>query len=72
VTVEASKANMRRYEGKGVIAWSPGTYEEFSADPGDYWDMPDDWVMVDAEQQAMVLVVRVTQLVDADVLHPDV
>lgn len=54
----ATLANMRRCEAAGIkaVAFSPDTYEQYSATPGDYWDMPDDQALQDAEGQDMILV----------------
>lgn len=69
MAVQASKDNMISYYpvlGGRLMAYSPETGEEFSANPGDYWDAPLDWVMTDAKGVPMLLGVRVTQIVDAD------
>ena len=56
--VIASLKNMKKYKGKGhVIAYSPHTGEEYSANPSDYWNAPDNWVMKDSSGHRMYLVV---------------
>jgi hypothetical protein len=57
----ATPANMRkiasgvRTPGAVPFAYSPRTFERFSAHPGDYWDMPDDVPLRDSEDEPMVL-----------------
>jgi len=48
------------------VAYSPNTGEQYSADPGDYWNAPDGWVMTDSEDDEMVLVFESTRMIDAD------
>lgn len=73
MTVVATKANMRKYydivPGR-VFAWSPKTHEEFSADPRDliYSHMDEDTPLLDDQGGEMVLVTRVTQILDVDLL----
>jgi len=71
--IEASKKNMKEYHNaysngtySSVYAYSPFTYEEYSANPNDYWDKPDDWVMKDSEGEPMALVVRAVTIIDLD------
>jgi hypothetical protein len=55
----ATIENMQRTKGvAGVLAWSPTTGEEYSADPGDYWNAPAGWTIRDEDGEPMVLVVR--------------
>ena len=54
----ATPRNMRIHEGYGVVAYSPATGEEYSATPGDYWNMPDDECLTDSEGNEMILGVR--------------
>lgn len=64
----ATIENMRKARDNGYglpgypscFAYSPTSHEEFSADPGDYWDAPPDWTMTDANGEPMVLVTRRT------------
>lgn len=60
----ASIANMRRYYSPGVLAYSPATGEEYSANPSDYWDAGSTYVLTDANGDAMQLVTRHTVYVD--------
>ena len=72
MTVSATPDNMRRFagiEGHRVFAWSPATREEFSADPGDYFMLDTDTPLLDAEGGECVLVVRIAQVVDVDMLE---
>jgi hypothetical protein len=67
--VEASKKNMKEYYGTyadGVYAASAFTYEEYSANPADYWDKPDNWIMLDRDGEPMALVVRAITIIDLD------
>lgn len=64
----ANIANMekaRAIHGSGVIAYSPFTHEEYSADPGDYWNASAEWVMRDCTGAVMHLVVRKVNMLDA-------
>ena len=54
----ATPRNMKLHEGRGVLAYSPATGEEYSATPGAYWYMADDACLLDAEGNEMVLAVR--------------
>jgi hypothetical protein len=56
----ASKANMDKWypTGVGVLAYSPTTGEECSANPSDYWMFSPSDVLKDAENNTMVLVRR--------------
>ncbi len=55
----ATVANMRKYrEVPGVLAYSPTTGEEYSANPGDYWDHELDSPLTDSNGAAMILVTR--------------
>lgn len=68
MTTFATIANMekaREIHGNRVISWSPLTGEEYSANPGDYWQATDEWVMKDSNGEPMILVVRQTNLLDA-------
>ena len=56
----ASLKNMKKYEGRGTLAYSPHTGEEYSATPGDYWNAPESWVMKDSRGNKMYLVVQKT------------
>ena len=38
------------------VAYSPSTGEQYSANPGDYWNAPDGWTMTDADGEPMILV----------------
>lgn len=72
MTVSATPENMKRYYGRPdlgtVFAWSPATREEFSANPSDYWDRRPDVPLLDSEGAEMVLVTRVSQILDVDML----
>ena len=56
----ATIENMLAHYRPGVFAYSPGTGEEYSADPGDYWDAGRGWTMKDAGGEPMVLVTKKT------------
>lgn len=59
----ATVANMRQHSGvPGLIAYSPVTGEECSANPGDYWHLPEDEPLIDSNGAAMVLA-RITRQV---------
>lgn len=64
----ATKRAMRERYRPGVLAYSPATGEEYSANPGDYWAQPDDWTMTDSEGEPMILVTRHTVYRDAEVV----
>lgn len=70
MTVSATPANMRKFQDIGyrVFAWSPATNEEFSADPGDYFMLDENTPLFDAEGGECVLVVRISQVLDVDLL----
>lgn len=58
----ATPANMRKLadgpvkvKGATLIAYSPRTFEQFSATPGDYFYLPDDTPLRDGMDQPMVL-----------------
>jgi hypothetical protein len=56
---------MKRYADiRGVVAYSPETGEENSANAGDYWDMHEGYTLEDHDHNPMVLVVRVSHMVD--------
>ena len=59
-TLLATPANMTKAGGHPVIAYSPNTHEEYSADAGDYWNLPDDEPLTDANGDPMILVRPVT------------
>jgi hypothetical protein len=63
----ATVANMREAEkrGKRAVAFSPNTYEQYSATPGDYWQHAEDEPLVDSEGTPMILIVKVTHYIDA-------
>lgn len=66
----ANLANMEKayaLHGNRVIAYSPFTHEEYSANPGDYFGALHDekWVMRDETGAAMHLVVRQVTILDA-------
>lgn len=56
----ATIENMQAHWRPGVLAYSPGTEEEYSANPNDYWDVRPGWTMRDSDGEPMVLVSRVT------------
>lgn len=61
----ATPANMKRYAYlPNVMAYSPLTGEEYSANAGDYWHLPDDVPLQDANGEPMVLVHRFVRYVD--------
>jgi hypothetical protein len=74
----ATPANMRRLaggpvrvQGATLIAYSPRTFEQYSATPGDYWHMPEDEAIVDRTGAPMVLAYtheKVTIVVDPETL----
>lgn len=47
-----------------MIAYSPGTGEEYSANPADYWNVGTGFTLRDSEGNAMFLVRRVTTYAD--------
>lgn len=59
----ASLANMRDHYRDGIMAWSPDTGEEYSANPGDYFLMADDDVLRDEHGEPMLLAYRATTMV---------
>lgn len=59
--VEATVANMRRYE--NCLAWSPRTGEEYSATPGDYFYLSEQEPLRDGLGLPMLLVRRRTGFV---------
>lgn len=66
----ATLANMEKayaLHGNRVIAYSPFTHEEYSANPGDYFGALHDekWVMRDETGAAMHLVVKSVSVMDA-------
>lgn len=66
MSIIATPANMKRYYADGVFAWSPNTREEYSATPGDYWHVPEDDPIRDANGDPMVLVVRETRIIELE------
>jgi hypothetical protein len=56
----ASVVNMRAYVNvPGIVAWSSGTGEEYSATAEDYWGLDEEETLTDSEGEPMVLVSRV-------------
>jgi hypothetical protein len=52
----ATVRNMREFQSQGpIIAWSPVTDEQCSADPRDYWHLSEDDHLVDEAGEPMVL-----------------
>lgn len=47
------------------MAFSPFTFEEYSACDGDYWNWPDNEPLKDAEGNPMILVREVVHYIDA-------
>lgn len=61
----ATVSNMRKYAGLyGVIAISVNGYEEYSADPRDYWNLPDTYTLRDSEGEPMFLVRKKLSVID--------
>jgi len=61
----ATIENMELYAGvPGVFAYSRETGEEYSANPGDYWNASAGWTMTDSEGEPMILCKRVCEHVD--------
>ena len=56
-TIPATPANMRRYAAAGVVAYDRATGESYSADPSDYWYLPDDQPLEDHEGSPLILAV---------------
>lgn len=71
MSVIATPANMRLWaqqnpgrdlpdgghvEGRRCITYSPNTGEQYSADAGDYWNLPDDEPLLDSRGKPMHLV----------------
>ena len=54
-TIENMRAHPRAPGTTGLTAWSPVTDEEYSADPSDYWSVPDGWTMRDVNGEPMIL-----------------
>jgi hypothetical protein len=54
----ATIENMRLNQDKGVFAYSPTTGEEASADPSDYFWLPEGEPLVDEYDEPMILVTR--------------
>jgi hypothetical protein len=53
--VDATIKNMRNMAGLGLIAYSPSTGEEYSADAGDYFWADDNFTLTDQLGNAMLL-----------------
>lgn len=71
MTTVASKANMDRYADQPrVVAYSPTTGEEFSANPSDYWNAPPEFVLKDHDGDPMILVVAAVRMVDVEEALP--
>lgn len=66
----ATVANMRKILDDQVFAYSRETGEEYSANPGDYWDKSDDYTLKDEISEPMVLVRRVTEYVEVEESDP--
>jgi hypothetical protein len=63
----ATPANMKRFEHvAGMMAYSPTTYEEYSATPDDHWNLPNTQALTDYYGEDMILVVRRSYLTDVD------
>lgn len=61
----ATVRNMREFSSQGpLVAWSPTTDEQCSADPRDYWLLDDDDPIVDATGEPMVLMRHVPSHVE--------
>ena len=58
--ITATKANMKKYAGKGYVAVSLLTGEEYSANPGDYFMQADNWRMKDSQGHGMFLARKTT------------
>lgn len=54
----ATKKNMDRLYRDGVLAYSPRTGEEYSANPGDYWYMAPADAVKDSTGHVMVLITK--------------
>jgi hypothetical protein len=71
-SILATPRNMKRFDDVyGVMAYSRTTGEEYSASSGDYWNRAEDEPLVDESGDPMVLVVRVSNMVDVDVVAPE-
>ena len=58
----ASLRNMRKAAASYStlpLAYSPETGEEYSANPADYFNAPEDWVMRDSAGNPMILAFKV-------------
>lgn len=69
--LEATPNNMAKLAtiltpGARLLAYSPRTFEEYSATPGDYWDRPGDEPLRDANGDPMVLAYRYETVVIVD------
>jgi hypothetical protein len=61
--VKATLANMRKHVSvPDVMAWSPATGEQCSANPGDYFWMSDDDCLTDSQGDEMVLAFASTDI----------
>jgi len=54
-TIENMRAHPRTPGTVGLTAYSPATGEQYSADPGDYWNASPGWTMRDSEGEPMIL-----------------
>ena len=62
----ATVANMRAVQDKpGVFAFSPATFERYSATPGDYFWMPENEPLTDSEGEPMLLATEFSMVVSA-------
>ena len=52
--------------GPRVFAFSPTTDEEYSADPGDYWNAPAGWTLKDSEDKPMILATQHDAIVEVE------
>ncbi len=58
----ATVEEMIKHYGPGVVAWSPETDEEYSANPRDYWADDPLLPLVDSKGNEMFLVRRITTI----------
>ena len=58
----ATIKNMKKYYRSNIIAWSPITGEQYSANHRDYWAMKDDKCLKDSEGNDMILARKIKMI----------
>jgi hypothetical protein len=64
-TIPQADGTQVHIEPRRAIALSPSTGEQYSASSGDYWNVPDDEPLRDADGEPMLLVTQHTIYKDA-------